>query len=406
MSGSKRICAKCGKEFFGSQGERFCNSCAVNLIRGDSGKQEIIKNFVRDNQGVSEHEVMEKFGVSKKFVRQMFSNRIFTENHKNLGHYPCEHCGKMISEGVYCKDCFILLRKEIKKHSEQMMYLRGILKPGNVSARRESVILIVDHDEMNLNVMKFILQKGLPTYKISLVGNLIGAMNAIHNQNVCLVILDDSVSNYFDGFEILKKIRADEQAANVPIIILSSNTEKQNIAAGILNGATDFVSKPCEPNDLVNRVKKNLGLEIETPQQIEEKEKIDYDFEKIYKILLIENDDDDVRIESAFLENNFPCEIFIAPNGIEGLHMLSNEDFETDIVLVNLEMPFMDGFEFMDFVAEDENMRKFPVVVMTESDDEMTLNKIKKSLAKGYITKPEFSDESLDLIEQVLLKEI
>ena len=405
-NGTQRICARCGKEFFGSPGERFCSNCAVDLIHGDSDKQDIIKNFVRDNQGVSDREVMEKFGVSKKFLRQMFSNRMF-DIHTKSTRYPCENCGKMITEGVYCKDCFLLLRKEIKHRSERMTYLKGVLKKGDISARRESVILIVDHDEMNLNVLKFILEKGLPTYKISVAGNAIGALNVVHNQNVCIVILDDSISNYYDGIEILKKLRDDEKSANVPILVLSANTDKQNIASDILNGATDFLSKPCEPGKLINRVKKNLGIEIQNEESIEtEKDKFEYESGKIYKILLVESNDDDVRIESAFLEENFPCEVFVAPNGIEGLYMLSDPNFETDLVIVGMEMPFMDGFEFMAFVAKDENMRKFPIIVMTETADEGVLNKIQNSLAKGYITKPEISEESLDLIEKVLLKEI
>jgi|GEM_PF-1278731 len=408
MSGNMRTCAKCGKQFFGAPGERFCRECAVALIRGDSGKQELVKNFVRDNQGVSAHEVMEKFGVSKKFVRQMFNNKMF-DMHTKGTRYPCANCGKMITEGVYCRDCFLILRKEVKHRSERLMYLKGVLSKSTPSGKRNNVVLIVAHDELNLNVVKYILEKGLPGYKISVALNQVGAMNVIHNQNVCLVLLDDVITNAYDGMDILQKLRADEDSKNIPVVMLSSNTDKQNIAVGIRRGATDYIIRPCEPGDLINRVKKNLGLEaaVQSVKNSEiEKDQVDYEFEKTYKILLIDSDDEALRIESDILEKSFPCEILVSSNGIDGLYLLSDPHFEVDLVLVSMNMPFMDGFEFLAFVAKDPNMRRFPMVIMTESENLDKLSGMRNTLAKGYIAKPEFLEEGLDLIERILLGEV
>ncbi len=396
-----RTCARCGRQFSSNSNERFCKTCAITLLRGDEKTQENIKNFVRDNRGVSEREVMEKFGVSKKFVRQMLSNKVVATGAGTKIHYPCANCGKIITEGVYCKECFILLRNQVQKQSMQMAYLQSLMSRGGFVQQYESTILVVDHDELALNVFKFILEKGLPKYKISVAGNLNGAMNVIHNYKVGLVLLDDTVSHAFDGMKILKSIREEPEMKEIPIVMMSAKADKKNISAGLSRGATDYISKPCEPNDLIERVKKNLGIEVEKAPQVENLN-VDYESEAKYKILLVDDQEKDMQQEINILEDVFPCNITTAKNGIEALYMLSDPKFETDLVLVSLEMPFMDGFEFLAFVADDEYMRRFPVVIMTTSTNVNILSGIKKSFAKGYIRKPDISAEGLEMIAKIL----
>lgn len=398
-----RKCARCGKEFNGGAGERFCKECAVSLIRGDSGKQDLVKNYVRDNQGVSEYDVMEKFGVSKKFVRQMFQNRIF-DLHTKGTRYPCAHCGRMITEGVYCKECFVLLRQEVKHQSERLQYLRGMLNKERLTSRSEKIILLVGHGEQKL--LKYILDKGMSGYKTAEASNAVSALNVVHNQGVQLILLEDEITNAYDGLAILEKLRSDVEACDLPIIMLTKSSDKSKIAAGIRQGATDYIIMPCEPGELLNRVKKHLGIEIEEVRQPEEREKIDYEIEKTYKILIVESDEDAAARECEILEKNFPVEVEIAPNGIEGLYMLSDPQFEVDLVLVSMKMPFMDGYEFLAFVAEDKNIKRYPTLIMAESENLGSLSGLKNTLAKGYITKPEITEEGLDLIERVLLGEI
>ena len=284
MNDKMRICARCGRPFSGGTNERFCKACTVTLLRGDSKKQEAVRNFIRDNQGVTDRKVMEKFGVSKKFVNQMITNKTVANKNTDVKtQYPCANCGKMITEGVYCSECFLLLRKEIQKYSAQMAYLKNLMSRKNLAPKL--------------------------------------------------------------------------QAEN----------------------------KNPEPTA------------TETAEKV-----VDYDFDMKYKILLVEDKADDMQKEILTLEYVFPCTITTAKNGIEALYLLSDPNFETDVVLVSLEMPFMDGFEFLAFVAKDEHMRRFPVIMMTTSTDINTLSKIKNSIAKGYIRKPNFSAEGLEMIAKVL----
>ena len=381
-----RTCAKCGRPFSGGTNERFCPVCTVTLLKGNEKKQENIKNFVRDNQGVSEREVMEKFGVSKKFVRQMFTNKNLVNTSGSEIRYPCANCGKVITEGVYCNECFLILRKEVKRQSEHNAYLQELLNKDGKAPKYDGTILIVDYNELNLNVFKFILESGLQNYKISVAVNVGGAVNIIHNQKVSLILLDDTVSNAYDGMKILKQIRLEPAAKEIPVVMMSKKADKQTISKGLSRGATDYIGKPFEPADLIDRVKKNLGLEVE----------------KNSKILLVEDLESDIEQEIEILEETFPCIVTTAKNGIEALHLLGDSAFDTDIVLVSLEMSFMDGFEFLSFVTEDEYMRRFPVLMMTTSTDVNILSRIKKSFAKGYIRKPNISAEGLELIAKIL----
>lgn len=398
MAEKMRTCVRCGRSFAGGTNDRYCKACAVDILKGNDKKQENIKNFVRDNQGVSEHEVMTKFGVSKKLVRQMFTNKNLVNTSGETIHYPCANCGKVITEGVYCNECFLILRKEIKRQSERNAYLQELLGKGDKTPKYDGTILIVDYNELDLNVFKFILESGLHNYKISVAVNLGGAVNIIHNQKVSLILLDDTVSNAYDGMKILKQIRLEPAAKNIPVVMMSKNADKQTISKGLSRGATDYIGKPCEPADLIDRVKKNLGLEVEKTAE----KNIDYESAAKYKILLVDDLENDMQQEVEILEGNFPSVVTTAKNGIEALNLLGDKKFETDIVLVSLDMRFMDGFAFLDFVVKDEIMRRFPVVMMTTSTDVNILSKIKKSFAKGYIRKPNISAEGLEMIAKIL----
>jgi DNA-binding response OmpR family regulator len=73
-----------------------------------------------------------------------------------------------------------------------------------------------------------------------------------------LVILDVMMP-VMDGFQVLRSIRAQAATAGLPVIMLTAKGQERDVLAGFRDGATDYVTKPFSPAELLIRVQKALG---------------------------------------------------------------------------------------------------------------------------------------------------
>ena len=108
-------------------------------------------------------------------------------------------------------------------------------------------------------------------------------------------------------------------------------------------------------------------------------------------ILLVEDDQVDVmNVKRAFDKNRIANPLYVAGDGIEGLEMLRSGKVpqERRLVLLDLNMPRMNGIEFLRELRADPELQLTPVVVLTTSDDERDkINAYNLNVA-GYLLKP------------------
>lgn len=112
---------------------------------------------------------------------------------------------------------------------------------------------------------------------------------------------------------------------------------------------------------------------------------------KPLNILLVEDDALDVmNVQRAFRKNNIANPLFMAGNGLEALEMLRGEQVprERRLVLLDLNMPRMNGIEFLRALRADPELRGTTVVVLTTSDDERDRVDAYNFNVAGYILKP------------------
>src|SRR5688572_14332526 len=112
--------------------------------------------------------------------------------------------------------------------------------------------------------------------------------------------------------------------------------------------------------------------------------------EKLVNILLVEDDEVDImNVKRAFKKNNIQNTLFVANNGLEALDMLRNEIVPTpQIIILDINMPQMNGIEFLQEIRNDPALKHLSVFVMTTSnEDSDKLNAYNLNVA-GYILKP------------------
>jgi CheY-like chemotaxis protein len=107
-------------------------------------------------------------------------------------------------------------------------------------------------------------------------------------------------------------------------------------------------------------------------------------------ILLVEDDTiDAMTVKRAFKELKVNNPLAHALNGEEALAQLQQEESETPcVILLDLNMPKMNGVEFLKIAKDDPSLKKIPVVVLTTSNEERDIVESFKLGVAGYIVKP------------------
>lgn len=113
--------------------------------------------------------------------------------------------------------------------------------------------------------------------------------------------------------------------------------------------------------------------------------------DRTLNLILVEDDDIDVmNVRRALERAHVTNPLFVAPNGLEGLELLRSDKVPKDrrLVLLDLNMPKMNGIEFLREIRNDPSLRSTPVVVLTTSDDDRDKVQAYDLNVAGYLLKP------------------
>ena len=113
--------------------------------------------------------------------------------------------------------------------------------------------------------------------------------------------------------------------------------------------------------------------------------------DRTLNLVLIEDDDIDVmNVKRALERAHVTNPLFVAHNGLEGLELLRSDKVPKDrrLVLLDLNMPKMNGIEFLRELRADSGLKATPVVVLTTSDDDRDKIQAYDLNVAGYLLKP------------------
>ena len=125
--------------------------------------------------------------------------------------------------------------------------------------QKQQRILIADDQSINLSIL---LQTLGPEYQISIATNGSRALELARSKPRPDLILLDVVMPEMDGYEVLRRLKADRETQDIPVIIITSLTRDHDEQKGFELGASDFITKPFNPNVVRERVKTKLNLKL------------------------------------------------------------------------------------------------------------------------------------------------
>ena len=122
--------------------------------------------------------------------------------------------------------------------------------------KRNKKILLVDDSRTSLFMEQMVLKKG-PYDLITASNGLEGVEKA--ERELPDLILMDVIMPRMTGFEAVRELRARESTRGIPVIMVTTRGEGENVETGFESGCTDYLTKPIDPVLLLAKVRDHLG---------------------------------------------------------------------------------------------------------------------------------------------------
>lgn len=233
-------------------------------------------------------------------------------------------------------------------------------------------VLIIDDDAAGCELIgRMLMRQGL---HVESANNGTDGIRRARELQPSLILLDVLMPSA-DGWSVLARLKADPQLAPIPVVMISV-TEQQTL--GFALGAADYLVKPVQHERLVQTVGKHLG----TPAQAQS--------------ILVVDDDANTRSMLRRLLERQGWRVVEVANGIEGLARI--EYAPPALVLLDLMMPHMDGFAFLDALRAKDSADTIPVIVLTakeltQGEQQELSGRASKVIAKGSYSGSQLEQE-------------
>ncbi|MEW6696124.1 MAG: response regulator [Bacillota bacterium] len=251
-------------------------------------------------------------------------------------------------------------------------------------------IVLVDDEKSALEFLKTVVGgNGYITHEFLLAEE---ALNYILAGGRTHAVILDLIMPKMDGFEFLDRLRAEPNFKHIPVLIntgkdlTQQDYQKLNDKyERILNKS--FVRSDILLEELTHLVKDGVARSAKEPE------------ERNIHILLVEDNVFNQRLIVQLLADEY--EVTVVENGLQALEILEQNRF--DIILMDMQMPVMDGYEATRQIRLAKKNKKIPIIALTAHAMKGDLEKCMVAGCDGYIAKPVKRELLIKTIQQYVL---
>ena len=223
-------------------------------------------------------------------------------------------------------------------------------------------------------------------------------LELIRGEHPDLVILD-IVLPIKNGIEVLAELRADKTTSRTPVVAISNSTDADTIKQAQAHGVKDFLVKALfDSGDVLDKVKQILSNPNESMPTNQSKNttlsddntsspKLENISDK--RIFIVEDD----RFLREIAVQKLQAEGFVVTSAISGKDAFDylNINPRPDVILLDLILPGMSGFELLGKIKQNDSLKNIPVIILSNLGQEEDIEKAKKLGAVDYLVKAHFS---------------
>lgn len=249
-----------------------------------------------------------------------------------------------------------------------------------------ATILVIDDDPLVCDLMRRFFQK--EGFRVTSAAGGEEGLRLARDLRPDVITLDVIMPG-MDGWAVLTALKAEESLADIPVVMVTIVNDK---SLGYTLGATDYMTKPIERERLLALMEKYRPIP-------------DTSTETGPPLILTVDDDADMRDMLRRTLEKEGWRVNEADNGQAGLERVAVQ--RPDVILLDLMMPTMDGFDFVAALRRQETGRSIPIVVVTSKEitpaERQRLNShVEKILQKGAFSREQLLAEVRDLVKASL----
>jgi CheY-like chemotaxis protein len=264
---------------------------------------------------------------------------------------------------------------------------------------KTTIFLVVDDFEPMRKVTAEQL-RALGAHSVILASNGAEAMYILQNRRIDFILSDWNMP-IMTGMEFLKAVRADAKLTHLPFIMITAEAERRRILEVIANGVTDLLVKPYTAYLLgahIERVtahSRSLSLPVPTSQATtavaaiapRKAQSITQATQEPVRptLLVVDDTPDNLLLLSQLFKDEY--RVRIAHSGEKALDICRSDD-PPDLVLLDIMMPGLDGFEVAQRMREHPTSETIPIIFVTAMTDEESRLKGLALGAVDFVTKP------------------
>ncbi len=249
-------------------------------------------------------------------------------------------------------------------------------------------ILIIEDDVFLGDTLKTKLEKN--GYEVTLSADGKMGFDSIYTVNPDLILLDIILPT-MNGYEILEAKNADPKIKSIPVIVISNSGQPVEISRVVALGVKDYLIKAqFDPDDVLTAVKSYL-------QSVPATTSTSVGNIKGKTIMLVEDDTFLSDIISRKLSKE-GARLLHARDGESAMEILTRE--RPDIILLDILLPGMDGYEILKWLKKDPLKKLIPVILLSNLGQQSDIDKgrelgAEKFLIKATVTLDEIINEIL-----------
>ncbi len=275
--------------------------------------------------------------------------------------------------------------------------------PPSLSQLQNLPVLVVDDNRINRRILAEMLnQWGMrPTLAEDAPSALVALEQAEARAEPFTLALLDCMMPGMDGFDLVLQIKERPALANLRMIMLSSADRRSDAARCRELGVAAYLTKPLKQSELLNRIASVLGggtAESRVPSAALPVPPVN---QRSLQILLAEDNVVNQRLAATVLEKRGHV-VTVAPDGKQAVADWERQPF--DLILMDVQMPEMDGFEATAAIREAERQtgKHIPIVAMTAHAMKGTSERCLEAGMDGYVSKPLQVTELLRIMDTLL----
>ncbi|PCK86144.1 hybrid sensor histidine kinase/response regulator [Rhizobium sophoriradicis] len=267
--------------------------------------------------------------------------------------------------------------------------------------RRKQLLLVEDDEAERLSVTALL---GHDDIDITSVGSGSEALAALRRNSADCVVLELSLPD-MSGFDVLEQIRDDVEIGEVPVVVFTGRELSAEEDATLHSMARSVVVKGVEsPERLLDETALFLHrvvADLPAAKQATLRELHSSDEDLVGEtVLLVDDDARNIFALSSVLERR-GMRVLTATTGSEAIDVISNEP-SVAIVLMDIMMPGMDGYETMQVIRSEPRFRRLPILALTAKAMKGDREKCLEAGASDYLAKPVNTEQLLSALRMWL----